>query len=75
MSYYSKDVTVPEGEVPSSVMECEALQKIYNSKSSKPLDPKYRCDICHTYFAHSKWFVMTHKANVHKIPIPHDYRG
>ena len=75
MSYYSKDVTVPEGEVPSSAMECQTLLKLYNSRKSKPLDLKYRCDICRTYFAQSKWFILTHKAVEHKIPIPMDYRG
>ena len=75
MSYKSNGVTVPEGLAPNHIMESQTLVKLHNLKKVRPLDLKYRCDICQNYFAHSKWFVLTHKATVHKIPIPHNYKG
>ena len=75
-TYKSNQTFVPEECMPPNhVMECPTLFKLYYSRKPKQLDLKYRCDICGTYFAHSKWFIVTHKATEHKIPIPPDYKG
>ena len=76
MSYKSNSVSVPEGIVPAYA---EACPKLYNSlfkPESERYDPlRYNCDICGTFFAPSKFLVVTHKSVEHKITIPPNYKG
>ena len=55
-------------------MDCTQLAKL-RSLPEVEYDLDYRCDICKKYWTTSKWFIMTHKAVEHGIPIPHNYKG
>ena len=55
----------------STVMECDTMVKLMQPRKKIVYDT-IMCDICRKYIIGPKWFVTTHKATVHNIPIPPD---